>query len=88
MLHYFVKEVEDCASPSGDSTLFGEYGNAIIHAIKDIPPTFKHTSLKILNLISLKQYFALSTDTYVDNSIKSQERKRRGTSQQLNIEGI
>ena len=89
-VHYLTCEVSDAELPSASSgeTLFIEDGNAHFHTLKDLPATFKGICLKLLDQLSRKPDVVFSTDMYVENSIKSQERQRRGSSAKIILEGI
>ena len=51
-----------------------EDGNALLRALKDLPPTFGETYLIVLDQTVHKKNFVFSTIGYRPNSIKSQER--------------
>jgi hypothetical protein len=90
LLHYLTSDVSEASLPTSaaGTTIFIEDGNATFHSLKDIPPTFKHICLKVLNQLGHKPDLIFSTDMYVKNSIKSQERLRRGCSEKIILEGI
>ena len=70
------------------SILFIEHGNARLYVLTDIPETFKHISLKLLNQLPQHGDVIFSTDMYLRDSLKCQERQRRGCEDTLLIEGI
>ena len=89
-VHHVTNDVPEAELPSASSgeTLFIEDGNAHFHTLKDLPPTFKDICLKLLDQLSCKPDVVFSTDMYVQDSIKSQERLRRGSSAKIILEGI
>ena len=89
-VHFLTRDVNDATQPDRESkeVLFIEDGNAHFHTLKDVPSTFKQISLKLLEQIGQKQNVIFSTDMYVEDSIKSQERLRRGCSEKILLEGI
>ena len=74
MLHFILEAYTDLPHYPNDCFHI-EDGNALIHILKDLPPTFGEICLMILDQI------VFSTDSYHPDSIKSQERLHRGTSQ-------
>ena len=84
LLHYYIDDVPDADMPTVlDETLFIEDGNAVAHALKGLPGTFKETFYKLADQLSWKKNCVFSTDMYVDGSVKSQELLRRGSSQKI-----
>ncbi|CAL8381067.1 unnamed protein product [Arctogadus glacialis] len=61
-------------------------GNAIFHALMNLPPTFEG-SLQSLDHMVAKKHFVFSTDSYHDDFVKAQERLRCGVSQRYIIGG-
>jgi hypothetical protein len=90
LVHYLTRDVTETRLPTSAAgeTLFIEDGNANIHTLKDLPPTFKHICLKVLDQLSYKPDVVFSTDMYVEGSVKTQERLRRGCSEKLLLEGV
>ncbi|KAK3700755.1 hypothetical protein QZH41_010937 [Actinostola sp. cb2023] len=87
MLHFLTEDVvEDVPYPK-DKTLFIQDGNALFHALTNLPPTFGAICLQVLDQMVAKTDFVFSTDSYHADSIKSQERLRRGFSQRYIVEG-
>ena len=86
MLHYLLTDHTD-EVPFPKDALHIQDGNALFHALKDLPPTFGGYCLKILDHMISKKNFVFSTDSYDEDSIKAQERKRRGVAQPHHIDG-
>ena len=59
----------------------------MFYTLKDIPPTFGGICLKLLDQMVPRKRFIFSTDSYKSDSIKAQERLRRGVSQKFIIDG-
>ena len=66
---------------------FIQDGNALFHMMQNLPLTFGEICLQLLDQMSSKQHFVFSTDCYKADSIKGQERFRRGFSDQYIIDG-
>lgn len=80
MLHYLIDDTpEEVVVPA--NSMYIQDGNALFHALKNLPPTFGEICLKVLDQMVAKTNFVFSTDSYHPDSIKSQERLRRGFSQ-------
>lgn len=86
ILHFLTEDYGDVPYPS-DKSLYIQDGNALFHALGQLPPTFGEICLKILDQMVAKKDFIFSTDCYHKNSIKSQERIRRGTSSKYIVDG-
>ena len=69
------------------AVLLIEDGNALFHSIKEIPGNFRYISEKLFNMTSQKVDVIFSTDMYKENSVKSMERNRRGSSEKLFLKG-
>ena len=67
--------------------MFIQDGNALFHTMTNLPPTFGGICLQILDLMVAKKSFIFSTDSYHPDSIKTQERLRRGCGDQFILEG-
>lgn len=87
MLHFLLEDFPDNGVSQPKDALFIQDGNALLHALKNLPPTFGEICLKILDQMVAKKNFVFSTDSYHEDSIKSQERQRRGLSQRYIVEG-
>ena len=86
MLHYLLTDhTEEVPYPK--DALHIQDGNALFHALKDLPPTFGGICLKVLDHMASKKNFVFSTDCYDEDSIKAQERKRRGVTQAHHLDG-
>lgn len=66
---------------------FIQDGNALFHALMDIPPTFGDICLKVLDQMMAKKNFVFSTDSYHIDCIKAQETLFHGSSQWFIIDG-
>ena len=64
-----------------------EDGNALFYYMRELPSNFKDISRKVFDLMDKNCNVVFSTDTYIPNSIKSMELRRRGISQKLIIKG-
>ena len=86
MLHYLIDDTpEEVVVPA--NSMYIQDGNALFHALKNLPPTFGEICLKVLDQMVAKTNFVFSTDSYHPDSIKSQERLRRGFSQRYIVDG-
>ena len=86
LLHYFTDDTqENIPYPKG--ALHIQDGNALFHALTSISPTFGEICLQVLDQMVAKKDFIFSTDSYHADSIKAQERLRRGSSQHYLIQG-
>ena len=86
MLHFVTEDSrEEVSCPK--NAMFIQDGNALFHALIDLHPTFRGICLQIIDMMCPMQNFISSTDSYKENSIKSQERQRRGTSEPFVLEG-
>lgn len=87
MLHFLLDDnLENVAYPK--DALHIEDGNALFYQLAHLPPTFGMICLKILDQMVPKKNFIFSTDSYLPDSIKAQERLRRGCSDKLILKGI
>ena len=86
MLHYFMEDAPDKVPYPTDSFYIQE-GNALFHALKNLPPTFGAICLKVLDETVAKKNFVFSADSYHADSINAQERLCRGFSQRYIIKG-
>jgi hypothetical protein len=85
--HFLTKDVEDVPPPLDDKTLVIEDDNAAFYYLKDLPPSFRDISDRLFDMVARKSDIIFSTDMYLENSIKSMERKRRGCSEKLIVTG-
>ena len=86
--NYLTKDCEDGPSPSVESTLVIEDGNACFYYMKETPANFNLICQKIFDMMPKTADTMFSTDMYMPNSIKSMERERRGCSEKLIIKGV
>ena len=78
MLHSITENTpKDIQYPPG--SLYIQDGNALIHSLTNLPPTFGEVCLNLLDIMVSKHDFIFSTDSYHEHSIKSMERFRRGS---------
>ena len=86
MLHYVLDDrTEEVPYPK--DAFFIQDGNALFHALISLPPTFGDICLQILDQMMAKKNFIFSTDSYQADSIKAQERLRRGFGKKFLVEG-
>jgi hypothetical protein len=85
--HFLTKDVEDVPPSPDDKTLVIEDGNAAFYYLKDLPPNFRDICARLFDMVVRKSDIIFSTDMYLENSIKSMERKRRGCSEKLIVTG-
>ncbi|XP_033949403.1 uncharacterized protein [Pseudochaenichthys georgianus] len=76
---------EDVLYPN--DALFIQDGNALFHMMSNLPPTFGGICMQLLDQMVAKHHFVFSTDCYQPDSIKAQERLRRGSSEKHIIDG-
>lgn len=86
MMHYVLEERTDEVPYPMDS-FFIQDGNALFYALINMPPTFGDICLQILDQMVAKKNFIFSTDSYHMDSIKAQERPRRGFGEKFLVEG-
>jgi hypothetical protein len=85
--HCLTKDVEDVPPPPNDKKLVIEDGNAAFYYLKDLPPNFRDICARLFDMVVRKSDIIFSTDMYLENSIKSMERKHRGCSEKLIVTG-
>ncbi|CAL8338486.1 unnamed protein product [Boreogadus saida] len=86
MLHYLMEDAPGDVSYSKEA-FYIQDGNALFHALMNLPPTFEGICLQSLDHMAAKKHFVFSTDSYNNDSVKAQERLRRGVSQRCIIGG-
>ena len=88
MMHFLLDNAadQDDIQPPKDA-LFIQDGNALFHMLTNLQPTFGEICLQILDQMVARRNFLFSTDCYEKDSIKYQERVRRGISQKYIVEG-
>ena len=74
-------------APQDETVLLIEDGNALFHSIKKIPGNFRQISEKLFSMTSQKVDVIFSTDMYKEDSVKSMEKNRRGSSEKLLLQG-
>ena len=87
MLQFLMDDTLDNEALPKDA-MYIQDGNALFHALVELPPTFGLIALQILDQMVSRKKNIFSTDSYQPDSIKSQERTRRGCSEKLIIQGI
>ena len=85
MMHFVLEDRTSQVSYPKDA-FFIQDGNALFHALINLPPTFGGICLQILDQMVFKENFIFSTDSYQPDSIKAQERLRRGVGEKLIVE--
>jgi len=85
MLHYLREDAPE-ETPLTKS-LYIQDGNALSHALKNLPPTFSAICFQVLGQMVAEKNFVFSTDSYHADSIKALERLCCGLSQLYIIEG-
>ena len=86
-MQFLVKDVNDAPLPEDASTMLIQDGNALFHAMTDIPSNFQLISHRIFDSMPKRVNFVFSTDMYQEDSIKDMEREQRGSSEKLIIGG-
>ena len=84
---YLTSEILDTQPPENSDTLVILDGNAMLHALTEIPDTFHGICEKVFSKIPKVSSVIFSTDTYHKGSIKAMERERRGIGEKLLIKG-
>ena len=79
--------MEDVPPPPDDKTLVIEDGNAAVYYLKDLSPNFRDICARLFDMVVRKSDIIFSTDMYLENSIKSMERKRGGCSDKRIVTG-
>lgn len=79
ILHDLLETYTDKISYPNECFLF-EDGNAMVHVLKDLQPTFGEICLMALDQMVHENNFVFSTDSYQPHSIKSHESLRLGPS--------
>ena len=85
--HYLLEDIETENLSSPRDALFIQNGMALFHVLDNLPPTCGEICLQILDQMTVKSHFLFSTDSYHQNSIKAQERIRRGLSEKIILAG-
>ena len=86
MVHFVMEDApEDVPCPT--NSFYIQDGNALFHALTNLPPKFGTICLKVLDQMMLKKNFLFSTDSYHADSMKGQDRLLCGFSQRYIIDG-
>lgn len=86
MLHALLDDATDHITYPQDA-IYIQDGMALLHVLTELAPTFGSICLQILDKMVLKKNFIFSTDSYDPDSIKAQERMRRGSSEKFLLDG-
>ena len=85
--HFLTKGIEDAVSPPEANTLTIIDGNAVFHAMVQVPLTFRDICIQVLDMLPKKTDVIFSTGMYQEGSIKAMERKRRGMGEKILLTG-
>lgn len=80
LLHSLEADITLSEKPNDRDVIYIYDGNALLQAITGLPDTFEELAEKILDGFPKVERLDFVTDTYKEDSIKSAERKRRGSS--------
>ena len=86
-IHYLLENLSSDDLPYPQDALFFQDGMALFHTLTNLPPTCGEMCLQVLDQMAVKKNFIFSTDSYHENSIKAQERLRRGSSERILLVG-
>ncbi|XP_049337187.1 uncharacterized protein LOC111196954 [Astyanax mexicanus] len=86
ILHYLLQDRDEEVIYPKDA-LFIQDGNALFHMMTNLQPTCGEICMQLLDHMIPKQHFVFSTDCYQTDSIKAQERVRRGSTENFIIGG-
>ena len=86
MLHFLLDDAPK-EVPYPRDAIHIQDGMALWYVLTNLPPTCGEICLQVLDQMAAKQNFMFSTDCYHANSIKAQERLRRGFSEKFIIDG-
>ena len=87
ILHYILQDISADNLTYPKDALFIQDGMALLHVLTNLPPTCDEICFQILDQMAAKRHFIFSTDSYHPESIKAQERLRRGTSEKMILSG-
>ena len=86
MLHYLLEDnPEDVPYPK--DAIYIQDGMALLYSLTNLQPTCGGICLQVLDHMASKKNFIFSTDSYHPDSIKAQERLRRGSSEKFIVDG-
>lgn len=77
VLHYLLQDRDEEVTYPKDA-LFIQDGNALFHMMTNLPPTCGEICMQLLDHMIANHHFVFSKDCYQPDSIKAQERLRRG----------
>ena len=86
ILHYLLQDRDEEVTYPKDA-LFIQDGNALFHMMTNLQPTCDQICMMLLDNMIPKKHFVFSTDCYQPDSIKAQERVRRGSTEKYIIGG-
>lgn len=86
-LQFLIRDIENDVLPPYDKTLTIEDGNALFHYMRELPDNFRGICLKLFDMKVKGMNVIFSTDMYHPNSVKSVERKRRGSREKFILHG-
>ena len=86
MLRFLMEDYNADVQHPKDS-MFIQDGNALSHTLVNLPLTFGGICLQVLHLMVSRKSSIFSRDSYHSDSIKTQERKRRGCGEQFILDG-
>ena len=87
ILHNLLEDVTTEDLPYPKDALFIQDGMALLHFLVNLPPTCGEICLQVLDQMVTTKHFLFSTDSYHPDSIKAQERLRRGSSEKIILAG-
>ena len=87
LLHHLEACVEPMTAPTNEPVAHVIDGNASLYVLSPIPDNFEGVAEMVFDRLPKSSRVDFVTDTYKENSVKSFERKRRGTSETLLISG-
>lgn len=86
-LHYSMEDTTPAYLTYPKDALFIQDGMALLHTVGNLPPTCGEICLQVLDQMVTRKHFLFSTDSYHPESIKTQERLRRGSSEKIILAG-
>ena len=87
LLHSLESSTESTTTRPNKDTVHVIDGNAMLQSMVSIPDTFEQFAFKLFKQLPRSERIDFITDTYLPQSIKSCERRRRGTTQPLLLQG-
>lgn len=87
LLHSLEANITLSEKPNDRDVIYIYDGNALLQDITGLPDTFEELAEKILDGLPKVERLDFVTDTYKEDSIKSTERKRGGSSETFLITG-